>query len=205
MFRLFYLTFAGMFRGTDKQKQHLHESPKSMTIPLIILAVLSVAGGLLNIPAVFGGSSSLNTFLSPIFGSGAEPVGEVSYGTEILLMSIAVIGSLAMIGFAWFRFVKTATIPVTDGIKRPALSNLLYHKYYIDEIYQFLIEKPVLWLSDIMHLFDVYVIDKTVNFVGNATVWLGKQSGFLQTGNIGFYLIAMVLSIVAFLVFGLMI
>ena len=205
MFRLFYLTFAGSFRGTDNQKQHLHESPKSMTIPLIILAVLSVTGGLLNIPAVFGGSSSLNTFLSPIFGSGAESVGEVSHGTEIILMSIAVIGSLAMIGFAWFRFVKTATIPVTDGIKRPALSNLLYHKYYIDEIYQFLIEKPVLWLSDIMHLFDVYVIDKTVNFVGNATVWLGKQSGFLQTGNIGFYLIAMVLSIVAFLVFGLMI
>jgi NADH-quinone oxidoreductase subunit L len=63
----------------------------------------------------------------------------------------------------------------------------------------------MLWLSDMMHLFDVYVIDKLVNFLGNATVWLGAKSRVLQTGNIGFYLVAMVLSIVAFLVFGLMI
>jgi len=205
MFRLFYLIFAGSFRGTDKQKHHLHESPRTMTIPLITLAVLSVVGGFLNIPSVFGGSSALNTFLVPVFKGGAESAGEVSHGAELVLMAVAVLGALAMIAFAWFRFVKTATVPVTDETKRPVFSNLLYHKYYIDEIYAFLIERPMLWLSDMMHLFDVYVIDKLVNFLGNATVWLGAKSRLLQTGNIGFYLVAMVLSIVAFLVFGLMI
>jgi NADH-quinone oxidoreductase subunit L len=63
MFRLFYLTFYGKFRGTEKQLHHLHESPATMTIPLIVLAVLSVVGGLLGIPEVFGGNHFLKEFL----------------------------------------------------------------------------------------------------------------------------------------------
>lgn len=205
MFRLFYLTFSGSFRGTEHQKHHLHESPKSMTIPLMVLALLSVIGGFINIPSVFGGASGLESYLKPIFEGGAIAHEEVSHATEILLMIIAVAGALTMIGFAWFRFVKSSVVPVPDETERGALPNILYHKYYIDELYHFIVEKPVLWLSGVMHLFDVYVVDRIVNFFGNSAVWIGGKARLIQTGNIGLYLIAMVLSIVAFLVFGLMI
>lgn len=205
MFRLFFLTFAGTFRGSDTQKHHLHESPKSMTVPLAILAILSVFGGLINIPGVFGGSSELHMFLSPMYSAGKEVIVEVSHSTEILLMIIAVLGAIAMIAFAWFRFVKMAAIPISNDAKRPLFTNLLYHKYYIDEVYAFLIEKPMLWLSGILHWFDVQIVDRAVNSLGNSILWLGTKARPLQTGNIGFYMIVMVLSIVAFMVFGLMI
>jgi NADH-quinone oxidoreductase subunit L len=204
MFRLFFLTFMGTFRGTDEQKHHLHESPRVMTIPLIILALLSVFGGMINIPAVFGGSASLQSFLSPVLGTAGTAAGEVSHTTELTLMAVAVAGALLMIAFAWYMFVKKATIPVADTVRLPLLSDLLYHKYYIDEIYHFLVEVPMLQLSSLLHLIDVHVIDRIVNSVGFITVWTGSKVRLLQTGTIGFYLVAMVLSIVAFLIYGLM-
>jgi NADH-quinone oxidoreductase subunit L len=210
MFRLLFLTFSGSFRGTSEQQHHMHESPKVMTIPLIILAILSVIGGLLNIPALFGGNSWLNNFLLPVFIGGIAKVGLLAetaphVSMEITLMVVAVAGALIAIAFAWFKFVKSSVIPVEDGEKRPALSNLLYRKYYIDEIYHAIIEKPVLYLSTILHNIDVYVIDGIVNGFGKLTVWVGTKSRALQAGTIGFYLVAMVLSIIAFLVLGLMI
>ena len=207
MFRLFYLTFSGSFRGTIEQQHHLHESPKVMTIPLIILAILSVVGGLINIPAIFGGTSSLQSFLAPIFTvAHKEVVKEViSHATELILMLVAVIGTIAAIAFAWYKFVKTHVVPEPDEVKRPVLSNLLYRKYYIDEIYHTIIEKPVLCLSSLFHKLDVLIIDRMVNGFGTVTVWMGGKARLMQTGNLGFYLVAMVLSIIAFLVFGLMI
>lgn len=210
MFRLLFLTFSGSFRGTSEQQHHLHESPKVMTIPLIILAILSVIGGLLNVPALFAGNSWLYNFLLPVFVNGVNKVGGLTeavphVGTEVVLMAIAVIGAIVAIAFAWFRFVKTSAVPAEDGVKRSALSNLLYRKYYIDEIYHAVIEKPVLYLSSILHNIDVYVIDGIVNGLGKLTVWVGSRSRALQTGTLGFYLVAMVLSIIAFLVLGLMI
>ncbi|MDP4209442.1 MAG: NADH-quinone oxidoreductase subunit L [Bacteroidota bacterium] len=205
MFRLLFLTFFGSFRGTEDQKHHLHESPAVMTVPLIILAILSVIGGFINIPAVFGGASSLNNFLSPVFGTTQTSAPEVSHGTELGLMAIAVVGALALIAFAWARFVKANRIPAGEETQRYGLENILYHKYYIDEIYNLLIEKPILFLSSLLHKIDVFVIDRIVNEFGSVTVWLGARARLVQTGNIGFYLVAMVLSIVAFLVFGLMI
>jgi len=205
MFRLFFLTFSGTFRGTSAQQHHLHESPKVMTIPLICLAILSVIGGFINIPAIFGGTASLKSYLMPMF-TGKDVVTEgISHGTELILMVIAVLGAIAAIGFAWFKFVKTAAVPAEDGEERSVVSNVLYRKYYVDEIYHTIIEKPVLCLSSLLHKVDVYVIDRMVNSIGNVTVWIGGKTRTLQTGSLGFYLVAMVLSIIAFLVFGLMI
>ncbi|HEY4786757.1 MAG TPA: proton-conducting transporter membrane subunit, partial [Bacteroidales bacterium] len=207
MFRLLYLTFSGSFRGTEEQKHHIHESPKVMTIPLTILAILSVVGGIINIPSVFGGEASLQSFLAPLFTNmSKEVVPEgVSHGMELLLMIIAAIGAIVMIVFAWYRFVKASVVPAEDVVKRRALPNLLYRKYYVDELYRMIIEKPVLFLSSLFHVIDVYVIDQIVNGVGKITVWVGGKARLLQTGTIGFYLVAMVLSIIAFLVLGLMI
>jgi NADH-quinone oxidoreductase subunit L len=211
MFRLFFLTFSATFRGTDDQKHHLHESPKSMTIPLIVLALLSVAGGFINVPEIFGGGSSLKVFLSPVLEIPSLPtlpkkeiIEGVSHGTELALMALAVLGALAMILFAWFKFVKKAAVPAGDEEKRSFISNLLYHKYYIDELYHVIIEKPVLCLSSLFLKIDEYVIDGLVNKVGGLTLWVGGKARLIQTGAIGFYLAVMVLSIVAFLIIGLM-
>src|SRR5690606_37216028 len=108
MFRLLFLTFFGKYRGTFEQESHLHESPLSMKLPLIILAVLSIIGGFLNIPEVLGGSASLASFLNPIFADSiavAKPF-HLDHSTEIVLMTISALAALGMAVFAYFRYVK---------------------------------------------------------------------------------------------------
>ena len=103
MFRLLFVTFTGKFRGTQEKEHHLHESPALMTVPLIILAVLSIIGGFVNIPEVFtSGGERLTKFLSPVI---AKHEGEpVSHSTEYMLMGLSTVLILATIIFAWFRF-----------------------------------------------------------------------------------------------------
>jgi NADH-quinone oxidoreductase subunit L len=207
MFRLFFLTFSNTFRGTQEQKHHLHESPMSMTIPLAILAILSVIGGLLNIPQIFGGNLSLQQFLSPVFEN-SQPeaaTAAISSSAELLLMCITVAGALIMITFAWYKFVKVQSIPAPDESHRNFLPNLLYRKYYLDELYQTIIVKPVGWLSIQFHRADRLVIDSLVNSAGNFTVWVGSKVRLLQTGSIGFYLFAMVLGIIVFIFYAFLI
>ena len=207
MFRLFYLTFSKAFRGTEDQKHHLHESPKSMTIPLIALAVLSVIGGFLNIPHLFGGNSAFQEFLAPVFGTThSEAMSTtVSSTAELMLMGITIAGALLMILFAWYKFVKKDTIPVADEAHRNFLANLLYRKFYIDELYQGMINKPIGWLSLQFHRADRGVIDSLVNSAGNFTVWIGSKIRLIQSGSIGFYLFAMVLGIIVFIFYAFLI
>ena len=206
MFRLFFLTFSRTFRGTEKQKHHLHESPKSMTIPLIVLAVLSVIGGLLNVPHIFGGNASLQEFLSPVFGTQTESsTAAISSSSELLLMCITVVGALIMILFAWYRFVKASAVPVADDSHRNFVVRLLYKKYYLDELYNAIIVKPLGWLSVQFHNADRILIDGLVNSTGSLTLWIGSRVRLLQTGSIGFYLFAMVLGIIIFIFYAFLI
>src|SRR5690606_36197414 len=90
MFRLLFLTFFGKFRGTAEQASHLHESPASMTIPLIVLAVLSAVGGFLNVPSALGGNYGLAEFLSPVFADSVSHTGafHLDHSTEYVLMAV---------------------------------------------------------------------------------------------------------------------
>jgi NADH-quinone oxidoreductase subunit L len=207
MFRLFYLTFSNAFRGREDQKHHMHESPKVMTIPLVILAVLSILGGFINVPHVFSGNSSLQEFLAPVFGNSNinTPAASVTSSTELMLMLFTVTGALLIILFAWYKFVKVPTIPATDEAHRNFLPNLLFRKYYIDELYQNIIVKPIGWLSIQFHKADRLVIDSIVNSAGNFAEWIGSKIRLMQTGSIGFYLFAMVLGIVAFIFYAFLI
>src|ERR1700733_8087306 len=103
MFRLYFLTFSGAFRGTEEQKSHLHESPLAMTIPLIILAILSIAGGWIGIPgALMKGGDWLTGFLSPVIPAA---IGEgVSSSTEISLMALSTVLVIVTIVIAWLQF-----------------------------------------------------------------------------------------------------
>ncbi len=206
MFRLMYLTFWGSFRGTPHQESHLHESPANMTIPLIVLAILSSIGGFIGVPEALGGHHELEHFLKPIFGRLTEAPGvmEMSTGTEIALMGISVTGALLALVYAYLTYVKRAEVPAAEEAPRPALSGLSYHKFYIDEFYDAIIRKPLDYLSGFFYkVVDKMGIDGIVNGLGQGSVETGKGLRLLQTGNVGFYIFMMVIGIIAALIYSL--
>lgn len=206
MFRLFYLAFFGKFRGTHEQQHHLHESPMTMTVPLMLLAVLSVAGGLIGIPEVFGGNHFLKEFLSPVFSASDFKMltKEMAHSTEIILMAIAVLAAAASIYAAYYLFLKKENIPPADGVVINPVQKTIYHKYYMDELYEKLFMKPTDWLSDKLHRFvEIKFIDRMVNFVGEGVTWTSSQARLIQTGHIGFYIFAMVIGVILILLYKL--
>jgi NADH-quinone oxidoreductase subunit L len=206
MFRMLYLTFYGKFRGTPEQEHHLHESPQTMTIPLIILAVLSAIGGFIGVPTTLGGHHWLEHWLEPVFETSAPllPKAGSEASTEVILMVISVAGAVMALIYAYVRYVKNAHVPVGDEEERPGLVNLSYRKFYIDEIYDFLIRKPLDGLSVFLYkIVDLLAIDGIVNGLGKLTVRSSKSLRLLQAGNVGFYIFMMVAGIIAILVYSL--
>ncbi len=198
MFRLFFLTFSGTFRGTKEQEHHLHESPRSMTIPLIVLAVLSVLGGFLGVPETFHAKHLLESFLSPVFEDSEIRMlpGHLSHAMEWSLMAVAVITFIVVVLVARGKYVKNGEIPLPEGSDLKPAHKLVYNKYFVDELYNSLFVKPLNWMSQKFHsLLETEFIDGIVNGVGSLVVWTGRNLRLAQTGNVGFYIFAMVLSI----------
>ena len=195
MFRLLFVTFTGKFRGTEEQAHHLHESPALMTIPLIILAVLSIVGGFVNIPEVFAkGGENLTEFLSPVI---ARHEGhDVSHSTEYLLMGLSTVLILGTIAFAWFRF-KNYQPSEAKGIGK-----VLENKWYVDELYDKIIVTPLSRFAGFLNdIFERYIIDGLVNGVGRAVNYSSRQLRLLQSGQVGSYVLLMVLSILILLLY----
>jgi NADH-quinone oxidoreductase subunit L len=188
MFRLLFLTFSGQFRGTEEQKNHLHESPAGITIPLIILAVLAFAGGFIGIPEVFmKGGDKITEFLSPVIPA---TIGEtVSHSTELLLMALSAVLVVLVIVFAWFRFRNY------HAREEKGLGKFLENKWYVDELYEKIIVSPLNKLGVFFNsVFERSVIDSIVNGVGKAVNYSSRQLRLLQSGQIGSYILLMVLS-----------
>ncbi|WP_353137993.1 NADH-quinone oxidoreductase subunit L [Pseudopedobacter sp.] len=205
MFRMMFLTFWGSFRGTEEQRHHLHESPVSMTLPLIVLAILSVIGGFIGIPHALGGHHWLNEYLSPIYAFSKDliPVLSLDHATEFMLMGISVVGVIIAIIYAYTRYVGSKHVPAEDNEERSALVKLSYNKFYVDEIYAFLVQKPLDLLSGFFYkIVDKSGIDAIVNGLGKGSLEAGKTLRLLQSGNVGFYIFAMVISIIAVLVYS---
>jgi NADH-quinone oxidoreductase subunit L len=177
-----------------------------MTIPLIILAVLSIVGGFLGVPEALGGHHWLEHFLAPVFepSTALQPAeSHLSTLTEYGLMVVSVgLAAIAWL-YAYVKYVKKADIPVPDTEQRPALVNLSYHKFYIDEIYDTLIRKPLDWLSDFFYnVIDRLGIDGIVNGLGSGSMEASKGLRLLQAGNVGFYILMMVIGIIAVLLYS---
>ena len=204
MFRLLFLTFMGNFRGTHEQEHHLHESPSLMTIPLIILAVLSIIGGFFNVPEVLGGSHWLESFLAPVIYHLPEHTehAHLSHTTEYILMAISVGVSVFAIIAAYVTYVSNKTIPGVDGTEA-GIQKVLSHKYYVDEFYDNLVTRPLNFLSIATHRFvEVSGIDALVNFTGKGVVATGKYVRYFQSGNTGVYLISMVIGVILLIIFN---
>ncbi|WP_432712339.1 NADH-quinone oxidoreductase subunit L [Pedobacter sp.] len=199
MFRMLYLTFYGTYRGSHHAEEKIHESPKSMTIPLIVLAVLSAIGGIIGIPEVLGGSHWLSHWLSPVIKHHAEAP---DHATEYMLMAVSVVGVLIAIGFAYQKYNKNGHVPVADEGKRTALASLSYHKFYVDEIYDMIIRRPLDAFSTFFYkVVDTKIVDGIVNGLGWGTSEASKGVRLLQTGNVGFYILMMVVGIISLLLY----
>jgi NADH-quinone oxidoreductase subunit L len=194
MFRLFVITFTGNFRGTEEQKNHLHEGPAPMTIVLIILAILSVIGGIVGIPDVLlKGGDKLTEFLAPVIPIKAGEI--VSSTTELSLMALSTVLVLIAIAVAWFRF-RNCSFPASKGIGK-----ILENKWYVDELYDAIIVKPMNKLGEILNeALEKSGIDALVNGIGKAVQYGGRQLRWLQSGQVGSYVLLMVVSMVLFFV-----
>jgi NADH-quinone oxidoreductase subunit L len=201
MFRLLYLTFYRNFRGTHEQEHHLHESPKSMTIPLIVLAVLSILGGFLGLPEFWGFTNWMHHHLDSIILHKNPSV--LNHTTEWMLMGIAVIAASITIVVAYMVYIKKQTLPEAKDEKLTGLKKVIYNKYYVDEIYNLIITKPLNAMSDLFYkFFDKQVIDGFVNRVGSAVVGMSSIVRKAQTGHIGVYIFSMVLGIILILFYS---
>jgi NADH-quinone oxidoreductase subunit L len=203
MFRLVFLTFFGKSRMDPEVEKHAHESPWTMTVPLTILAVLSVAGGWIGIPAVLGGSNLFEHWLAPVFhpvaaagahGTAAEVAHGVAAGAhhsttlEIGLMALSVAIALCGIGLAYFLYRVRTGKPAEIAKKWPTLYDVVYHKYYIDEFYEWAVIQRIVNVSTgLWQMFDALFIDGIVNGAADLVRAAGDRVRRLQGGVVGGY------------------
>lgn len=193
MFRLLFITFGGSFRGTEEQAHHLHESPAAMTIPLIVLAILSIIGGFIGIPELFmHGGEILSNYLSPVVRSREV---EVDHATEWILVALTTIIAIVAIVIAYIRYRNY------KEEKETPLTSVLENKWYVDELYNAIIVRPLHKLGAFSNTFiEKGTIDALVNGVGRGVNYGGRQLRWLQSGQVGNYVLLMVISMVLLLV-----
>jgi NADH-quinone oxidoreductase subunit L len=202
--RLVSLTFAGEFRGTPEKAAHVHEAPPTMTLPLVVLAILSAVAGFLGLPEVFGeGANRLATFLAPIFLPVSATAGAhaLSAESEWLLMGASVAVAVVGLLVAWTWYAKNAGRPAARLAETfPAVSALVAEKFRIDELYDLVFVRPFVWLARVLwKVVDVLVIDGILNAGAFIVELVGDSLRFLQTGNVRNYALTFLLGIVALL------
>ena len=200
MTRLMLYTFHGPNRTGEKEREHLHEAPWIMTGPLLVLGILSAAGGLLNVPELYHGSARLHQWLEPVTQPGAAMVPEAHLNTttEWMLVGVAVLIAVLGIVGAWRLLNPAALVPARDAPAERGFARILRHKWYVDEIYDALIVRPLVWLSTeiLWKRIDQQAIDgATVNGVARGARALGWANRWLQTGQVGVYVAVFVIGV----------
>ncbi|MCM8827580.1 MAG: NADH-quinone oxidoreductase subunit L, partial [Candidatus Omnitrophica bacterium] len=183
-FRVLFVVFHGKFRGEVKLLSHLHESPKVMTYPLIILAVFSIIAGYF----------SVSHFIKPVVG---EAVPSVPYEQEKIVMTISISAALLGILLAYYMYVVKPHIPQILCERVQWLYRILFNKYYFDEVYNYLFVKPTLWISKkiVENITDRKVIEGIVNGIPKLLYLTGEKSRPLHTGYLQQYAILMIIGI----------
>ena len=205
MFRLYAMAFRGDFRGTEAQASHLHESPAAMTIPLIILAILSVAGGWVGIPEVIMPEAHrLQAFLAPVLegiDGASEEAHHLSHSTELMLMGGVLVLIIGVITFAWRKYARYERAGEAGA---GGFARLLENKWYVDELYDAVISRPLRSLSSFMNLrIERQFIDGIVNGVGRAVQYGSRQLRLIQSGQVGSYILIMVVCLILFFILQL--
>jgi NADH-quinone oxidoreductase subunit L len=214
MFRALFMTFFGQSRVDEHVAHHIHESPKIMTVPLMVLAGLSIIGGYIGVPHVLGGANHIHQFLAPVLGGGTEPAGAhagisilssawASGGEgggqggavlELIMMVVSVVIALIGIGIAYLFYVKNPALPESLAEKWKRLYKLVFNKYYVDEIYE------ILFINSLKNLgtalwkgFDELVIDGSINGIAYLIGLLSGAMRKIQTGLVQNYAFSMII------------
>ncbi|MFH1435548.1 MAG: NADH-quinone oxidoreductase subunit L, partial [Pseudomonadota bacterium] len=202
MFRLYFLTFCGKFRGPTDLADKVHESPWTMTVPLMILGTLAVIGGWVGAPHVFQIPNYIHHYLEPVIveipsqGSNPEEWGVMGLGLGMALFGFSI---------AWLLYGKGpsfALMKITGAM--PRLYRLVAGKFYVDEIYGFLIVRPIGWIAALCHrVVDRFIIDK-IMVEGSARVadaggWILRKA---QGGIVHRYGWVMALGVAIFIYMG---
>jgi NADH-quinone oxidoreductase subunit L len=204
MFRMYALTFHGTFRGSHEQEHHLHESPSVMTIPLVVLALLAIVAGFIGIPELFAKESHwLEHYLHPIFAASfaLQTAHETPASTEWMLMGATTVLIFGIVLFAMSKFKKYT--PSQEELT--GLPKVLENKWYVDELYDVIINKPVRAIATFFStIFERYVIDGAVNGVGKLVQYSSRQLRWLQSGQVGSYILIMVVATIVFFIIQLL-
>jgi NADH-quinone oxidoreductase subunit L len=207
IFRLVWLVFHGEYRGKNSGSEKIHEAPRVMLIPLVILALLSALGAL-PFATRFPDSGSLATFLDPVFNTGEKILHNGSHESGnhgLLLAFFTLFLILIAVLFTYRRFVSAGHIPPPDKAARSPFSRIAANKFYIDELYSIIIGKPLYRLSGFLHdIVDNRIFDRIVESAGRMVMFAGSRIRLLQTGNVGFYLFAMVICIMFVLLLNML-
>ena len=215
MFRMLFRTFFGECRASEEVKQHIHESPKVMTIPLVILAVLSVVGGWVGVPRILGGENRLEQWLEPVVGrtthaaspaihlvrtayaaEGAEAQGSV----EGTLMVAAIVVALVGIFIAYYLYIKRTELPARFVKSFPRVFRTVNNKYYVDELYHAIFVRGLLGLGTFFkRVVDEILIDGTVNGIAYVLQGVGSLIRLIQAGYVQGYAFGMIAGAIALL------
>ncbi|MGH7580775.1 MAG: proton-conducting transporter membrane subunit, partial [Gemmatimonadales bacterium] len=194
MARLMAMTFLGENRTGAEESRHLHEAPWIMTGPLVVLGVLTVIGGAINLPAFVGGHHALETWLEPVTAAGAAFArAELPHGmTEFLLVGGAIlVGAVGLL--LGYRITLARKIPAArEAAEDTGLARVLNRKYFVDEIYDAAIVRPIVWLSRVVLWkgVDQGLVDgAAVNGSARLSRGLGWLGSRLQTGQVGVYVV----------------
>ncbi|MBI5656700.1 MAG: NADH-quinone oxidoreductase subunit L [Geobacter sp.] len=214
MFRLVFMTFFGKCRINPKVKDHLHESPLVITIPLMVLGFLAVVGGYIGLPKLIGNllggiPNYFELWLEPVFEQaqhfGTQYAHTGAHHTHALewgLMGLSVVIALVGISIAFTMYMANDKLPAKFTSTFPALHRAVYNKWYIDELYDCLIVNPCKSLGNLLWKgFDVLIVDGIVNGVGKAVMGFsaglkGLQSGYTHNYALGMALGAVVIVVV---------
>jgi len=195
MFRLVFLTFFGSFRGTHEQEHHLHESPWTMTVPLIVLAALSTVGG---IALVW--HHNLAHWLEPIYPRIGDSEAEFAIHNEYVLMGVATVVAALGTWMAYQRFYKRG--PAADAAfaeRSPGLARALENKWYVDELYEKVIVSPLEKTSQFLWRGVDMAIDGTLSLGAYLVALAGDLLRFFQTGNVRNYALMFFVGVIVFL------
>ena len=198
MFRLLAMTFMGGFRGTEEQHHHLHESPAAITIPLIILAFLSVVGGFIGIPEIFmHNGHKLEEFLAPVFAQSSALLLKkpLPVNTEYMLTIVSSILIIITCVCSWNKYRKYRFSEENET----GFAKVLNNKWYVDELYNAIVVKPLKGISVFFNnVVERSGIDAFVNNIGRFVNYGSRQVRLLQNGQTGFYILIMVVGIIIF-------
>jgi NADH-quinone oxidoreductase subunit L len=213
MFRLTFLVFFGNYHGDPRTFHHAHESPKAMTVPLMILAALSVVGGWIGFPAVLGTTflgrdvNAFHHWLQPAVAAGraahleTSAGAEAGAGLEFALMAAALVIALTGIGLAFVIYRKREGAAASIARRFRLIDAMWRNLYWVDEFYEATVLKPFYAISRFFAGFDRLVVDGLVNATGIVADVTGQILKLFQTGYVRNYALVFLMGVVAILVY----